>query len=213
MNTWTCKGLVAGTALAVLAGCDDIGQIDLGGAATPAPLLTAELGRGAVTLVPPDGYCIDQRSLRASFALIARCDTLGGETGLGQPLAIITATTVAALDGQDVSPATLGANGETVLNSTTTDTLTLAQVRGTPPGPGVRDVFWRAVGTIGTQAVGFAIYEAADGPELGDDAPALLIQTMTRTQSQTAATQDKSATTPAKQSSKSGLAGLFQRNL
>lgn len=36
------------------------------------------MARGAVTLVAPDSYCIDPKHLRLAFALMARCDVLGG---------------------------------------------------------------------------------------------------------------------------------------
>lgn len=35
------------------------------------------MANGALTLVAPEGFCIDKRSLKSSFALLARCDTLG----------------------------------------------------------------------------------------------------------------------------------------
>ncbi|MFL4469571.1 hypothetical protein ACERZ8_06705 [Tateyamaria armeniaca] len=66
----------------------------------------------------------------------------------------------------------------------------------------MRDVFWRAIGQVGNQVVGLAVYEAAESAELGERAPELLTQTMRRTRAQTAAlaasAQDNSATTPAK---------------
>ncbi len=197
---------MVGACCLALTACDDIGGPGLG-ATAPEGLAFAELGRGAVTLVPPDGFCIDPRSLRASFALIARCDTLGGGQGRGQPLAIITATTVPS---SAEAASAVGTDQETVLDETRTDALVLARVRGTPPSPDVRDIYWRAVGQIGDQAVGFALYEASGSPELGALAPDLLIQMMDRTQRKSAAPQDNSATTAAKPEPRGLLAGLFR---
>ena len=176
------------------------------------PGASAELGQGGVTLVPPTGFCIDKRSLRASFALIARCDTLGGTGASGAPLAVITATTVMATGAP--GPDDLGNGQETVLSRTDTDALSLIQVRGTPPSPDMADVFWRGAGQIGEQVLGLAIYEGAQGGQLGRLAPELLVQTMERTLDQSAikqaARQDNSATTPAKPSGNGFLAGLFE---
>ncbi|WP_415404867.1 hypothetical protein [Tateyamaria sp. SN3-11] len=207
MTTWTCKGLLAGAACLALAGCDDFPG--LAPSASQA-LTSAQLGR--VMLVPPTGYCVDKRSLRQSFALMARCDTLGGDASGGAPLALITATTAPAVGG--VRADDLGNGQETVLSRSDTDTLSLIQVRGTPPNARLRDVYWRAAGRVGDQVVGLAIYEAAQGANLGTLAPDMLKQTMQRTQDQSAAIQpaqqDNSATTPTKRSGNGFLAGLFE---
>ena len=73
MNTWTFKGLVTTLATCLaLAGCDAVDGLALSGAFDREPLKTAELADGAITLVPPEGFCIDPRSLKARFALMAR---------------------------------------------------------------------------------------------------------------------------------------------
>ncbi len=197
MTTWISKRLFAGAMFLALASCVEVAGTG-GGRASGSGLPFATLARGAVTLVPPFGYCIDKRSLRPSFALMARCDTLGGTATFGAPLALITAATVA----QNGSASVAGPQDETILARRQTETLTLLQVRGTPPSAEMRDVFWRALGQVGNQLVGLAIYEAAAGPALGESAPDLLAQTMRRTRAQTAAVaakaQDNSATTRAK---------------
>lgn len=196
MTTWTSKGLVAGAMCLALAACDDIAALDGGSGDVVAmnALPSAKLARGSVTLVPPVGYCIDKRSLRASFALMARCDTLGGTATFGAPLALITATTVGVKASQTAGNS-FGTTSETVLARRQSDTLTLIQVKGTPPSPDMRDVFWRGIGQVGDQVIGMAIYEAAGGADLGERAPDLLAQSMRRTKAQTAAIQDNSATT------------------
>ncbi|WP_299285174.1 hypothetical protein [uncultured Tateyamaria sp.] len=177
MSTWTCKGLIAAAFLA-LVGCDEAAF----GPSSQA-LLSADLGNSGVRLVPPQGYCIDRRSLRASFALMARCDTLGGERSVAVPLAVITATATPRLD----DAASAATNSETVLGRLRTSTLAMVQVRGTPPSPTLRDVYWRGVGDVGDHVLGLAIYESKDGANLGEQAPELLVQAMQRTLSQTAA--------------------------
>ena len=200
MTTWTCKGLIAGAVLA-LAGCDEFGGLTSDTSAEPVLGLTsAQLGRGAVTLVPPSGFCVDKRSLRQSFALMARCDTLGGPAARGAPLALITATTTANTGAIRVSANDLGSSGETILAQSERSSVTLVQVQGTPPDPGMRKVYWRAAGQVGTHVVALAIYEAQGGATLGELAPDLLAQTMQRTQARSstavAGQQDNSATSP-----------------
>ncbi|WP_299721903.1 hypothetical protein [uncultured Tateyamaria sp.] len=196
MITWISKALCAGAICLALASCDDFAST--GGAAPGSGLPFAQLARGAVTIVPPVGYCVDKRSLRARFALMARCDTLGGTATFGAPLALITAAAVAPGDSASVS----GPEDETILDRRQGQTLTLLQVKGKPPSAEMRDVYWRAIGQVGGQVVGLAIYEPADGAALGERAPDLLAQTMRRTRAQTAAeavkAQDNSATTQAK---------------
>lgn len=216
MNTWTCKVLVAGLACLALSGCE--GGLNLPGlnaAQDNAPVLRmAELGGGAVTVVPPQGYCIDPASLKQRFALMARCDTLGEASGLGAPLALITATAVPAQDDAVLTAADIGAGAEAVLDSQDRAALTFVQVQGQAPRPGLSDVYWRTAGRIGDQIVGLSIYEPVDGLALGALAPQLLEQTMQRTQDQTVAkvvaSAGNSATTRNKATSPRRLSGLFE---
>jgi hypothetical protein len=197
MNTWTSKGLLPAVLCLVLAGCDAAGGLNFGavsGAKGPAPFAFAPFADGAVTLVPPTGYCIDRRSLNKRFALMARCDMLGGDEGAGAPLAIITATAVPAPTTGALTPLDLQTGMETVLSRQNAENLSLVHVRGTPPIPDVRDVYWRGAGRIGDHIIGLAIYEAQDAPDLGPLAPELLKQTIRRTRDKTAAGQDNSAT-------------------
>ena len=197
MTTWTSEVLLAGAMCLALAGCDDLAALDTGSGGGNA-LASATLARGAVILVPAEGFCVDKRSVRAEFALMARCDTLGSKTTFGAPLAIITAATVSQAAANGGANAGFGPEGETVLVRRQTETMTLLKVRGTPPGPEMRGEFWRAIGPVGDQLVGLAIYEAADDAELGERAADLLARTLRRTRAQTdrqtVAAQDNSAT-------------------
>ncbi len=204
MTTWSCKVLSAGAMFLALAACDDLAALDGGAsegkAANALPFAT--LARGAVTLVPAAGFCIDKRSLRASFALMARCDTLGGTTIFGAPIALMTAAAVSKPAATGAASAGFGPEGETILVRRQSDAMTLLKVKGAPPSPDMRDEFWRAIGQVGDQVVGLAIYEASGGADLGERAPDLLVQTMRRTQAQTdqraRAAQDNSATATSK---------------
>ncbi|MEL6450571.1 MAG: hypothetical protein AAFQ19_04875 [Pseudomonadota bacterium] len=212
MNTWTCKGLLVAALCLGLTGCDEGGAGLSFAVLTPhAPsqaLTEAELGRGALTLVPPNGFCIDKRSLRHSFALMARCDVLGADGGAGAPLAVITATAVVA--AQDQARTVLKAAGEVVLSERSDDAVALVQVRGTPPMPMMRDVYWRATAQVGDHLLGLALYQPDSAGDLGSTAPDLLVQTMRRTQAHSVRAQDNSATTGANQTGNGFLAGLFQ---
>ncbi len=217
MNTWTCKGLAVAVTCLALSGCEGGFTLPAGLQATSrtAPVLRmADLGRGAVTLVPPQGYCVDPASLQQRFAVMARCDTLGDASGDGAPLALITATTITAATQSELTADDLGSGAETILQLEEREALTLVQVQGAPPRPELRDVYWRTAGKVGDQIVGLTIYEVEGGISLGPLAPELLQQTMQRTQDQTiakaVASADKSATTRNKATQRKTMNGLFE---
>ncbi|WP_299650556.1 hypothetical protein [uncultured Tateyamaria sp.] len=216
MSTGTCKGFLLGALLMGLAACEDIAALDLGGATTGENLAlrNATLGDGTIKLVPPPGFCVDKRSLRKSFAIMARCDTLGGNLNTDAPLAVITATTLAVTGPAQVSTSDVAGASETVLQQDDDGPLALVQVKGAPPSPDMRDTYWRGAARVGNHVVGLAIYEATSGQDLGATAPNLLIQTYERTQEQSVvalvALQDNSATGGPKQTNGGLLSGLFE---
>ena len=85
MNTGICKKTILelatfltlsacaeGTSFSLLEKANDVTP-----ETTPmVPLLKAQMASGAVTLVPPSGYCIEPSSLTPKFAAIARYDLL-----------------------------------------------------------------------------------------------------------------------------------------
>ena len=79
MITWTSKSPLAALAMLTLSACEGGQGFSFGGSPdTPEkPLLQTALAGGAVQVVPPQGYCIDPKSLKRRFALMARCDALG----------------------------------------------------------------------------------------------------------------------------------------
>ncbi|MEL6465845.1 MAG: hypothetical protein AAFQ58_12835 [Pseudomonadota bacterium] len=205
MNTGTSKWALLGILLFGLSACEDLAALDLAGATTGQNLAlqSAQLGNGSIKLVPPPGFCIDKRSLKDSFAIMARCDTLGGRPSADAPLAVITATTVAVSGSVSIDSTALETADETILQQATQGQLALIQVKGAPPSPEMRDTYWRGAAPVGNHLVGLAIYEAAAGQELGRDAPDLLVQTIERAEYRpvivAAAPQDNSATGTPKQ--------------
>jgi len=212
MSTWICKGLIAASLLSLM-GCDEV-VLPFGGKTQSQALASAAFGRGAVTLVPPLGFCIDRKSLRQNFALMARCDTLGAEAAPAGPLAVITATAIGRVDGAVVTAKTLGAGSETVLSHSSSDGMTVVQVQGTPPQAVFADVYWRSVAEIGDQIIGLAIYEAQDNEGLGGQAPQLLVETIQRTARKTAANaaqgDDKTTASTAKPIGNTAIASLSE---
>ncbi|MEL6564169.1 MAG: hypothetical protein AAFQ59_06970 [Pseudomonadota bacterium] len=213
MNIWTSKVGAAALVCLTLAACED--GFGLPGAGLPDDgLRSATLSRGAVMLVAPPGFCIDRRSLRARFALMARCDTLGSTGADDAPLALITVTTVPSTTDTALTGDALGTQSETVLDREDRSGLTLIRVRGTPPSPALRETYWRAASRVGTEIVGLAIYEAEDGAPLGPQAPRLLQEAMQRTQDQTVAMTvaraDNSATPPDNNAVRAFADGSFQ---
>ncbi len=143
-------------ALIGLAGCAE----GLGGPGQDAPpLRQAELARGAVRVAAPDGYCIDPRSLRARFAAIARCDTLGDTANVHDAALALVTISLAPLAGAALSgdATSLAAESE-LLDAHQTEGLILARLRGAPLQPGFSEIYWRGMGEINDFAVGLAIY-------------------------------------------------------
>ncbi|MEL6883144.1 MAG: hypothetical protein AAFP87_01445 [Pseudomonadota bacterium] len=211
MNTWTCKGLALGLAgLVALGGCDEALLTTSG--ATPQEVRMVDLGSGAVTLVAPSGFCVDPRSTRARFALMARCDTLGIDGFFDAPLALITATAVNARSDGPITTDDLGAGSEAVLNRIEQDGITVLQVQGTPPKPSLRGTYWRAASRVGTQIVGLTLYQSNDAHAIGNRAAQLLIQTLERTRAQSGAPPpaDNSATTTRNRRGVPLFSGLFE---
>ena len=100
INTGICKKTVLGLAtFLTLSACAEGTSFrllekakDVTPEETPmVPLLKAQMATGAVTLVPPSGYCIEPSSLTQNFAAMARCDLLDIENGaLDAPIGLLT---------------------------------------------------------------------------------------------------------------------------
>lgn len=194
MSIWICSrsGFAITLALALSACSGGEGLGFLGGsdeaaeAAETRPnvaLLSAQMGRGAITLTPPDGFCIDKRELRQDFAVLARCDSLGGRGGAQDaPLGLITvavAEKVDALDTQSAAPS-LAPEGSAVLSSDTIDGLAVLHLSGDTPD-GTDDKHWRGLVQIGGQVLSLGAYGPDGGRLAESDGGALLAVLAQRT--------------------------------
>lgn len=171
MTTWTSKHLVTLGFVGALGACDvaDSGSTLLAGLTPPAdtalpavPLKQALMMRGKVTLVPPDGYCIDPESLNQSFALLARCDALGASTGgSGAPVGLMTVSLTRT--GNQKQPPTAeeftAAAGLAAPESAKKHASgVIFRTSGTPPADDLSSTHWRAVSTVGEFTMGAALF-------------------------------------------------------
>lgn len=175
MNTWTFRAaavaLLFGAAtfwssahLAVwLATADPDARPDVS-------LPEARLADGALAVVPPDGFCLDRRMLADDFAVLARCDSLGGRVPeTPPPLGLLTVSVMAAEAVEALSDLVVMAlpAGSAVQARRETEGLALVQVAGAPVPRGADQLHWRGLGQIGPHLVSVAAY-APDGGSLAD---------------------------------------------
>ena len=200
MTTWTCKPLAALSLLCVLSACDDV----TGGdglltsltppedAALPAvPLTQALMMRGSMTLVPPNGYCIDPESLTQSFALMARCDALGSSNDSGNaPVGVMTVS----LARNALSPALPSAQELAAASSLGTPTdarqseqSVVFQTTGTPPSSDFSPTHWRSVSKVGRITMGAALFGPTGQRAVSAAGADLLEEMISRTTAQTSA--------------------------
>ncbi|MEP4195101.1 MAG: hypothetical protein ABJL99_05615 [Aliishimia sp.] len=195
MNIWTCKQkLAALLILTTLSACAAGGEGGLFGSAPDdaaakaetrpnVALLSAEMARGAIKLTPPDGFCIDKTALQQSFALLARCDSLGGRGGAQDaPLGLITVSVAQALEGVDtaVAASRLAPEGSAVLATQGEDGLTVLHLSGDTP-QGSDPQHWRGLIQIGTHVMALGAYGPAEGRMARSDGGALLASLAQRT--------------------------------
>lgn len=178
MNIWTCNRVLFGAALLVgLAACSETaGGLFSSGARPNTALPRAEMVGGALTLVPPDGFCVDRRGLRADFAVMARCDSLGAGTGSqGAPLGFI-AVSVSPLTGPfdaAVVEEALPGPGAAVLSRRNEAGARILHVTGTTP-PGTDARHWKALMPAGAYAVAVSAYGPPDGRLAAEEGGALI---------------------------------------
>ncbi len=179
MSIWICKTriLVMSGGLA-LAGCDGATVPFLTSAEDVTPLTQVSLAGGQIQLAAPDGYCIDQRSLRAQFALLGRCDTLGVKGFFNdKDLAIIIASTL-PVDAGTASPSAdaLSADGD-VISALNRNGLPLVQLREDDTQiDGVSETHWRTAIVLNDQLVSFVLYAPPGSAALGPEGARLLEQ-------------------------------------
>jgi hypothetical protein len=128
--------------------------------------------------VPPRGYCIDKRSLKQNFALMARCDTLGVPSAAGDaPLGIITISLA------PIAPDTPLPSAEKIMSefrlrpagdSVQTENAVIFRAAGKPVLAGTASAQWRGAARIGNQLLGLALYGPEGGRAIGADGRAAL---------------------------------------
>lgn len=195
MTIWTSKGAAALLGSLVLAGCDaaPTGQGLLAGLLSPGsdtvdrpPLTQALMMQGAITLVPPTGFCIDPNSLNQSFALLARCDTLGAATGdRGAPLGIMT---VSLTPRGTETPLPTAADVATASDTSDPDHIRDRQdhiifaTEGQPPLPQMDERHWRAIAKVGGYTMGVALFGPKEKRAVSVEGAGLLEELIQRTQ-------------------------------
>lgn len=155
------KTIVTLAALTVLSACSEGPVFDLLQKGETTPLIKAQMVEGAVTLVPPSGYCIDSSSLTQTFALMARCDLLDAENGaLNAPIGLLTAS-FATNNGQALSAADVAfASNAVVIETIDTGGLEIVRAKTDTPPNGLAKAHYRAA----TQIVGFDLSLALFSP-------------------------------------------------
>lgn len=154
--------------------------------ALPAvPLTQAKMMRERVTIVPPNGYCIDPESLTQSFALMARCDALGAATGgVGAPVGVLTVSLSRSAAGapvpsaQDIATAA-GLTAPQDLRETTNSIVFKAS--GPTPVPDLTPQQWRAVAKVDRFTMGAALYAPVGRRAQSEEGASLLQQLIQRT--------------------------------
>lgn len=182
MNTWISKvRFLTFCAASFLAACDQFPVSTGTGGGTKA-ITQVSMARGAVQLTTPEGYCVDRRGRNQTFALIARCDTLGviGFFASGE-LAVIAAST------QSVDPGTTSPRAHDLANARPEDDTVTSIEResiaivlmqsDTAQLEGVSKQYWRTAFVVNDQLVSLALYAPDDSAALTSEGARLLEET------------------------------------
>lgn len=186
MITWISKAVPISLAL-LLGACESIGSGN--GTAKPGQsqaLAKAALAEGDILLLPPRGFCIDRSSVKSRFALLARCDALGGppSASLGAPVALIT---VSLLEAEPVAP--LPTPGQTAVaaglakisNPFKAEDMLLYRAEGPVPVAGLDPRHWRGTARAKNFIVGVALYGPPDSRAQSNEGRAIVRDLMART--------------------------------
>ena len=192
MITWTSKRPLAALAMLTLSACEGGQGFSFGGSTgvPDKPLRQTALAGGAVQVVPPQGYCIDPKSLKRRFALMARCDALGlPDVVTAAPrgiltLALIEAEAEAPLPTpQQVAEAT-GLSQLQEAGSIKGATIFVAQ--GPVPAEGMSPRHWRGMARIGGHVASVTLYGAPQSRAISEEGRALVADLIQQSRSKSA---------------------------
>lgn len=182
MNTWISKTAVIACGLAFLSACDDsLPFLQSGNVAQQ--MTQTPLAGGDIVVSTPPGYCIDASSVKksqsAGFAMIARCDTLGGRGfAASRDLVLITVTTAPRDNGQapTIEGLIASAAPKTVVGQVASDTFPLVRLSTDQiVSTGISREHWRGAFLLNGQLVGLALY-TPDQDDMSDEEEARLLQ-------------------------------------
>ncbi|GAB5436174.1 hypothetical protein [Falsiruegeria mediterranea] len=188
MTTWTSKVALVGASLALTSACQPKSALSF--AAAPSEQVTrVSLAAGNVQLVAPFGYCVDERSVKVrstgSFAMLARCDTLGVRGFFSaQDLAVITVTTVGTDTTSQPTTKELAASAvpATVLDQQTHKGLPFLRLTSDAHEvDGASMEHWRSAFVVNGQLVGLALYANDGSLALTDEGAQVLSELASQT--------------------------------
>ena len=192
MTIWNSKVAPAAVALMALSGCEEGQGGDLfaglgqpAAAAKNVALSQSQMADGAFTLVPPEGFCIDKRSLKQRFALLTRCEALAAPgAGGGAPVAILTVSaTPNGTSGPLPTPQQTAAAAKLTrfdAAKSSTDAVTF-RAGGAPPIRGLDVNHWRGTMRVGGHLVGLALYGPKGGRAVSNEGRSILDSLIRRT--------------------------------
>lgn len=187
MNTWSFKRPLCALVLFATAACGNTGGV-IGniGAVENTAVPQAQMAFGAVTLIPPKGYCVDTRTLSQQFAMLARCDVLGAPDDVSDtPLGMI-AVSFADVGEADTLPSpeqTAQALGLTeVSDQVVEEDRVFFRANGQAPIRQMAPQHWRGNALIAGYVVGLALYGPKGGRALSAEGQNLLNTLVSQTQ-------------------------------
>jgi hypothetical protein len=191
MTTWSSKPLIALSIIGLLSACDtaDTGKGLAQRKDAAAPLTQALMMRGKITLVPPSGYCIDAKSLSQSFALMARCDTLGAATGgRGQPTGVLTVSFARSTKNATLPTAqeiATAAGLGVPENTREGEASVVFKTTGHAPASDLSPKHWRSISEIGEYTMSAALFGQKDQRAVSPEGASILEDMIKRTTDKT----------------------------
>ena len=199
MNTGICKKTFLGlTTCVALSACAEGPSFNLFEKAknvlpetTPmVPLLKAQMASGAVTLVPPSGYCIEPSSLTQKFAAMARCDLLEAENGaLDAPIGLLTFSVAKSRTNAISLSDILSASNTTMIETMTGSGPKVVRVTTETPPLGLPKTHLRTATKIDGHDLSLALFSPVESEAQGERGVSML-QNMIKTSLDATVAQD-----------------------